>query len=488
MKLKDMAIGTITYSLTTIQDDQLATREIQSRLLSWGYKPGVADGDWGSKTTAAYISFATDYAYPKDAITPRSAAHLISLAFRSLSDIAGQSTTFTLVSIRDNPLIAKAVQTQLLALGYQPGIADGLWGKGTQVAYAAFAQANQYPIDRLPPKAAKQLLNSASVSTAPDKTAPDKIPPDKIQPDKIPEKIPVIIPPLESEIPEAPVAATLPESLTTIRQGQIRWPLGRLSQSPPLVEEIQQCLDALGHQPGPIDGQWGDRSRLGYEAIAQVFGRNSTSISPRMAKLLLEPEVSGIPALDRPPLLSPADYQIAAKNVGSDVATIQAVAEVEAAGSGFFNDGRPKILLEAHWFSAFTDGKYDFSNPDVSSPVWNRRLYIGGVGEWDRLYKALRLDRTAALKATSWGLGQIMGFNHVDAGYADVESFVLNMHQSEGKQLTAMFNFIKANGLGGFLATRDWAGFAQRYNGDGYRVNQYDSKLAAAYDYWRQAA
>jgi hypothetical protein len=472
MKLKDMAIGTITYPLSTVQDDEVATRDIQSRLLSWGYKPGVADGDWGSKTTAAYTLFATEYAYPKDSVTPRSAAHLVSLAFRSLQDIAKQTTTFTLVSIRDNPLIAKAVQTQLLALGYQPGGADGFWGKGTQAAFATFAKANEYPSDRLSPKAAAQLLNTAVI-----------LPPDK-PPEKDPKKDPVIPSP-ESDIPEAAVTTILPVSLTAIRQGQIRWPLGRLSQSSTLVEEIQQCLDALGHQPGPIDGQWGDRSRVGYETIAQVFGRNPTSISPRMAKLLLEPEVPTIPALDRPPVLIAADYKIAAKNVGSDVATIQAVAEVEAAGSGFFGDGRPKILLEAHWFSAFTDGKYDFSNPDVSSPVWNRRLYIGGVGEWDRLYKAFRLDRTAALKSTSWGLGQIMGFNHVDAGYRDVESFVLDMHQSEGKQLTAMFNFIKANGLGGFLATRDWAGFAQRYNGEGYRVNQYDSKLAAAYDYWR---
>jgi peptidoglycan hydrolase-like protein with peptidoglycan-binding domain len=479
MKLKDIAIGTITYPLTTVQDDEVATRDIQSRLLSWGYKPGVADGDWGSKTTAAYVLFATEYGYPKDAFTPRSAAHLVSLAFRSLQDIAKQPTTFTLSSIRDNPLIAKAVQTQLLALSYQPGIADGLWGKGTQAAFAAFAQANQHLSDRLSPKAATQLLNIPVIKTDDVKT--DDVKTDDVKTDdvKTDKKLP------ESEIPEAGVTVILPVSLTTIRQGQIRWPLGRLSQSPALVEEIQQCLDALGHQPGPIDGQWGDRSRLGYETIAQVFARNPTSISPRMAKLLLEPEVPSIPSLARPPILIPADYKTAAKNVGSDVATIQAVAEVEAAGSGFFEDGRPKILLEAHWFSAFTDGRYDFSNPDVSSPVWNRRLYIGGVGEWDRLYKALRLDRTAALKSTSWGLGQIMGFNHVDAGYRDVESFVLDMHQSEGKQLTAMFNFIKANGLGGFLATRDWAGFAQRYNGEGYRVNQYDTKLASAYDYWR---
>ena len=48
-----------------------------------------------------------------------------------------------------------------------------------------------------------------------------------------------------------------------------------------------------------------------------------------------------------------------------------------------------------------------------------------------------------------------------------------------------MFNFISYNGLTPFLVRRDWAGFALRYNGEGYRANQYDIRLANAYAYWR---
>ena len=77
-----------------------------------------------------------------------------------------------------------------------------------------------------------------------------------------------------------------------------------------------------------------------------------------------------------------------------------------------------------------------------------------------------------------------MGFNHKAAGYGDVETFVRDMHLSEGKQLMAMFNFIKTNGLDRALIRKDWATFARGYNGESYRENAYDEKLADAYDSW----
>ncbi|NJM46018.1 MAG: N-acetylmuramidase family protein [Alkalinema sp. RU_4_3] len=172
--------------------------------------------------------------------------------------------------------------------------------------------------------------------------------------------------------------------------------------------------------------------------------------------------------------------------MGCEEATVRAVTEVEAAGSGFFADGRSKILFEAHWFSDLTDGIYDDTAPSLSSPVWNRSLYIGGVGEWDRLYRAANLNRAAALQSASWGLGQIMGFNHNLAGYPNVEDFVKDMHISEGKQLIAMFNFIRNADLAPALVRRNWAAFARGYNGEGYRQNEYDVRLAEAYAYWKQ--
>ena len=42
--------------------------------------------------------------------------------------------------------------------------------------------------------------------------------------------------------------------------------------------------------------------------------------------------------------------------------------------------------------------------------------------------------------------------------------------------------FLKANGLISKLQRHDWAGFARGYNGSAYAKNQYDTKLAVAYN------
>ena len=244
----------------------------------------------------------------------------------------------------------------------------------------------------------------------------------------------------------------------------------------------------MGHRPGPIDGIWGGGTQAAYAEFARVYGFDPNQISPQAALMLLEPAIPGIPVIRPIRRLTSQDFRDVAQSIGCEVAAVRAVVDVEASGSGFQNDGRPKILFEAHWFSEFTSGMYDRSHGSISSRVWNRNLYIGGAGEWDRIYRALNLNRTAALRSASWGLGQVMGFNHRAAGYRDVETFVRDMHDSEGKQLAAMFNFIKTNRLDRFLINRDWAGFALRYNGESYRVNRYDEKLAEAYAYWSNVA
>jgi hypothetical protein len=179
--------------------------------------------------------------------------------------------------------------------------------------------------------------------------------------------------------------------------------------------------------------------------------------------------------------LTEEDYKKAAAFLNVDVPAIKAVVRVECSGSGFFKDGRPKILFEAHCFGHDTGYCFDNTHPNLSGRRWDTRKYYGGSREYERLEKAKALNEEAALKSTSWGLGQVMGFNYKVAGYPDVLSFVKDMHVSEGKQLMAMMNFIKNNGLDKPLRKHDWAAFAYGYNGPGYRKNKYDTKLAEAY-------
>jgi hypothetical protein len=186
--------------------------------------------------------------------------------------------------------------------------------------------------------------------------------------------------------------------------------------------------------------------------------------------------------------ITQADIDRVAKMLGCESRALRAVMQVEAGGGGFLADGRPKILFEAHYFSDFTNNEYDQSHPDISSRKWNRDLYIGGAGEWGRFDKAAKLDRRYAICSCSWGLGQVMG-SHVienpefmDYYGSDVERFYKEMCASEGGQLTAMGLFIKSTpeALEG-IRSKDWESFARSYNGEGFRDNAYDVKLADAY-------
>jgi hypothetical protein len=156
-----------------------------------------------------------------------------------------------------------------------------------------------------------------------------------------------------------------------------------------------------------------------------------------------------------------------------------AIVTVETSGCGCFADRRPAILFERHIFSKQTGGKFDATHPDISNRTPGG--YAHGSGEYNRLAKAVQLDRTAALKSTSWGLGQVMGFNYDKAGYDSVESMVQKSMESEDEQLMAMASFLKASGLDRPLSAQDWTSFARGYNGPDFARNLYDAKLAAAY-------
>lgn len=178
--------------------------------------------------------------------------------------------------------------------------------------------------------------------------------------------------------------------------------------------------------------------------------------------------------------LTAEDVAVAARLLYCDVPCVRAVAEVEGGRSGFLRDGRPIILFESYQFHRRTGGAYDGHPGGISTPRWERN-YRGGAREYDRLAKAMALDRTAALASTSWGMFQILGSNHGVCGFPDVEAFVRAHLVSEGEHLRAFVGFVLSNKLDDELRDRRWAAFARAYNGPAYRQNRYDERLAAAY-------
>lgn len=167
-----------------------------------------------------------------------------------------------------------------------------------------------------------------------------------------------------------------------------------------------------------------------------------------------------------------------------EVATLRAVAEVESAGSGFLPppSDLPKVLFEGHVFHRLTHGRFDAEHPNLSYPTWDRKQYSGSSsGEWARLDAACVLDREAALQSASWGMFQIMGFNHAACGCGGVDAFVAAQSAGAEQQLALFARFIARAPYLDALRRRDWAAFARAYNGSGYRANAYDTRLRDAY-------
>jgi hypothetical protein len=160
-------------------------------------------------------------------------------------------------------------------------------------------------------------------------------------------------------------------------------------------------------------------------------------------------------------------------------AELWAVLTVETRGCGFLADRRPLILFERHYFSRLTRGAFDAQAPDISNPESGG--YRGGAQEYARLERAIQLDRTAALRSASWGLGQVMGDNWKAAGYVEVETMVADFVASENAQLKGMASFIMSIEADRHLRAHHWPAFAAAYNGSEYAKNSYDERLRAAH-------
>lgn len=159
-----------------------------------------------------------------------------------------------------------------------------------------------------------------------------------------------------------------------------------------------------------------------------------------------------------------AEFELEPKALG-------AVFKVESSGAGFDpKTGAIKIQFEPYWFQKYTGKR-------IANGVENQDA------EWKAYNEAVKIDANAAMKSTSWGLGQVMGFNHVAAGFDTVQEMVTAFKTSELEQFKGMLTFIKANPkMYNALQKKDWPTFARYYNGPKYKEFNYDIRLEKAYN------
>lgn len=186
-------------------------------------------------------------------------------------------------------------------------------------------------------------------------------------------------------------------------------------------------------------------------------------------------------------MISEKQFSECAQLLGVEIAAVKAVAEVESSGDGFLTDGKPKILFEPHIFwkqlraRGINPEMFMEENPDILYPKWKPGAYGPVSKQHQRLERAAKISREAALSSASWGRFQIMGFNWSLCGAGSLQEFVNDMYSNEDAHLFRFSQYILKTHLDDELRGRDWAGFALAYNGPLYRRNNYDVKLKTAY-------
>jgi hypothetical protein len=184
--------------------------------------------------------------------------------------------------------------------------------------------------------------------------------------------------------------------------------------------------------------------------------------------------------------LDDIDIPLAGARIGVGEDEVHAFMDVEAAGSGFDSLGRPKALFEPHIFYRLLSGEQRSRAVlmGLAYENWGEKPYPRD--SYPRIAAATQINPEAALKATSWGLGQIMGLNHEVVGYHTVFDMVEAFKGDEEAHLNAIIDFLMASGIDDDLRNHDWAAVARVYNGPGYAKHAYNTRMAQRFAWWQK--
>lgn len=182
-----------------------------------------------------------------------------------------------------------------------------------------------------------------------------------------------------------------------------------------------------------------------------------------------------------------------------ELRAVRALLEVEAGGVGLTEAG-PVVRLEVNklWERVRPSQRFAVNARfHVDGPrAWEGHRFLDG-GRWVHLHQpiedggqvlehralacAREIDETAAISATSWGCGQVMGEYWRELGYQSPGAFAIGM-QSEARQILAVFRHLEVISAAlPSLRARQWADVARKYNGAG-QVAWYAGRMADAYE------
>lgn len=166
--------------------------------------------------------------------------------------------------------------------------------------------------------------------------------------------------------------------------------------------------------------------------------------------------------------------RLVAKN-GFDMKVLKAIIKAESRGAAFSTPGKPILRFEPYLFKREYKRvtKKDFTgdvpfHPGMANATYaeGRKRTGGQTSEWEVFGRAAAINRDAAIRSSSWGMPQIMGFNYKLLGYKTPVEMVEAFSRSEEAQKVGMINFLINSGLTQAVKNREWEKIGRGYNGD----------------------
>lgn len=238
-----MSGTTFTLLQTGSTGDQVTA--LQEALAELGYLKGLPDGVYGTTTAQAVIALQKANDYPMNGIAD---ANLQAFIFHgkpvNVSGAKVSVKTLPMISgvtirLGDTGLLVRAVQTQLILLGYYQGEISGEYDAATRDAVKAFQKKNSLTVDGLCGEDTQKLLLSGGAADS-GNTLP---------PAATPTPTPTALPPM-----------TTPR--TTVRKGS----------SGQDARLVQERLIELGYLSGKADGIFGAVSETALEEFQSRNG------------------------------------------------------------------------------------------------------------------------------------------------------------------------------------------------------------------------
>ena len=170
---------------------------------------------------------------------------------------------------------------------------------------------------------------------------------------------------------------------------------------------------------------------------------------------------------------------------GRPSAPLRAVVRKETNGIPFGTNGRPRALFEKAKFYQLIEPsrREEAVHLGIALEEWNPHVYgdqPNTAATYALLERAAAFDRKAAWDSTSFGVGQIMGFNAVLVGYPDAEA-MCRAFASIDAQSEAVFRFMDRKGIIDLLIRGNFVRAAVLLNGRREAEHGYHQELERLY-------